>query len=693
MTQPLPPTPPPPPSADPVGAAAARVEQALGDGDLEAARVTLEAAQVRYGDDPRLHEMRHRLDELERVVRRPEVEARVGVARDRLQTADYPGALEALQAARALAPDDAEVRALLERTEKAAVRHAEALERQQAVVDAVDEVRLRLHAGDATGARDRLREAAALHGRHDAFERLQEEVGQALAAERLARARKHRQEARQRFEAEDWRGAVDQARRALVLEPGEATAESLRQRAQAELDRLEGARVHEQAVAEAVADVERLITAHELPRARRRLREAIDQLGEVPALQELAGRIDDETKDHRFRQRVEWAERRANEAESLIAEAGRRSLGGDFAGAVERLERARELDPSHPEIDERLATAREALARHRADDARVAERKAATLRISGLLDALELDLADGMLRQALRKFGQDERLTALGVRLAELRRAEAETPKTLRPADVAGLSPSVRATILERQRALAAAYPWRQAFAYPLRGRALGLLATVAAFLLVADLVGLLAATFAPPWLATAWTTLGWSAVAALAALVLAPAIARDTVAGGTALPPKPWARGVGELVLGACVVTLVLGPLLVVLAARPWTGLPSADGWLGWIGLAALLWLGAIVGVVLLAAGASFGPSVLARLGGHLGALRRDLGSVLVVADAVFVLLGLLFVARFAVVPVIWWLGALPSAVGAAYLVLVAPHLAGVLLRRARLQWAELYA
>ncbi len=611
-----------------------------------------------------------------------------------ISKARYDAALEWLEQAALLAPEDAEVRQLLAQTERASRRHHAALERHRAATEWGRKIEALIEAGELEAARAQLREAGLELGRHDVLAALEERLAEREDAARHDLATELADKARALFDAGDQRGALKVAEQSLRFAPVPA-ADEVRAQARAELDREAEQRQYRQAVAEVAGDVERLLDARELVRAGQRLRQAIDQLGNHESFPELEKRIDRAKSDLHFRQRVEWAERRSREADGLIEEASRLSLKGAYGEAVEKLEKAHELDPSRPDLDDRLDTARAAHQRQLAQRRRAEEIGHRIAEVRSHLDGLRLDDAEKAIRQCVRDYGEPERFASLTTRLERLREVERSDPAPLvaRPPAVgthakASVDRRTEAEMLRRQQVLAAAYSWKQTFLFPFRGFALTACGILFAVLVLLDLLA------AIPRVGFAFDILSMLVLIAAAGLV--PHVVRTTAGGRNLLPPwdelaEParWGRDLlrfgGLLGIGGL-------PLIVMLLTRPWHGGPGeGSGILTWLGVAIFAWLGAAFLVPAAGAVETFGYRHAPRLSHHARAVTAGGTDALVAIDVVF-LLGLLAVVR-ALVPVASWLLMPVSRALTVYGLLLAPHLIGVLVRRHRLELGKIYS
>ncbi len=614
------------------------------------------------------------------------VAALVGEAQRAISKARYDAALELLQQAALLAPEDGEIRQLVAQTESASRRHRAAVARHQAIVEWARKIEALIEQGELETARAELREAVLELGRDDAFTALEQRLIQRETAARHSLAEELAGKARALLDAGDWRGAFKVAEQSLRFAPVPEAAET-RVQAKARLDEEAAQRQSVEAVEAARSHVERLLDARELALAGRRLREAIDQLGNHDQFDELSRRIDRAKTDLRFRQRVEWAERRAKEAEGLIAEAARLSLMGNHAGAARRLEAARELDPTHPDLDDKLATARAARERQVEHQQRAEQIRRRTAEIKSHLDALRLDEAEQAIRQAAREFDQPERFAALSTRLERLREVEHSGPP--QPAAGAALDRRTETEMLRRQQILAAAYSWKQTLLYPFRGFGGRAFLTLLATLVALDLLA------AIPRVGIAFSVL--RALVLIVALGFAPHILRTTVEGRNLLPdwseladPARWAR---DLLRATGLLALAGLPILLLLVSRPWHGTPgAASGPALWLVAALFAWLGAAFLVAAAGAGETFGHAQVPRLARHVRGLLAAGSEALLAIDGVFLLALLCVLLTFALGPSVPWLFLPLARALEVYGLVAVPHLIGVLVRRHRLELSKIY-
>lgn len=609
------------------------------------------------------------------------IEEAIRRARHETSRANYPGALAELESALKLSPQDPLLRDMLQQTTKAALRHEAAVERNRAVAQTAEGIGDLLDAGELDEAAAELREASLRFGNHKALQALRERLDERSREAELERTVAVVDQARAHLDAGKWQAAVRHAERVLRADPRNEEALEVRRLARAEIERQEARRQADLEIGQAVHDIERLIRAEEPERASRTLRQAVDRLGRHEEFDELARRLDQAKAELQAKKRLDWTQRRLKEAEDLVRQAGRSTLQGKHGEAIERLRRARELHPEHPEIEDMIEAARTAHERAQAERRRAESMEAAKAEIRQLLDALRLDAAAARLKAARARFGQaDAGLRSLATRLERLAAGTADAPSL----DAA--EPETEFEALERQRDLAAAYSWKQTALFAFRAE--GLRAFWGLFVLAVGLEALaavprLAAVCRPlrllvPCLALAWV----------------PVIVRESARGRNTLPP--WndlfdlRRRLADLALVAGILIVAGLPLAALVLARGWHGLFAAGT--GWWLAAFAGWLAAVTAVAASLAAGAFGATRALRLGGHVRALAASGGETLVTADLVFATVLALVILRATFLPYIPWMGS-PLAAGIeAWALITVPHLVGVVARRHHLELARLY-
>ncbi len=665
-----------------------RIDARLEAGQLDQAKQLLAAAQAALGELPQLHSLQERIVEVETLASPKPVDTLVRQAQEEVNRANYEQALHLLSQASLLRPGDATLLELKEKTEKAALRHHEAQARQRAILSTAEEIGNLLSDRQLSTARHRLQEAGIEFGRHNALLALHQRLAslEEEAAEHRIRTLEGRLTAL--AEAGNWRGTRQEAEKLLRLAPDHARGQALLDEARQQVERQESQRHYRSALEAAKQDIERLLTAKEVQRAAQRLQEAIATLGRDPAFDELQARIHRARSDHQFRQRVEWAERRANEAEGLIQEANRLSLQGSFGEAVQRLEAAQELDPSHPDIPDKLATAYAARDRQLKERRRFEALSANLQDIQGHLDALRLDQAGLLIARTRQEFDAEEQLLPLIQRYEKLRAAEQVSARLsqLAPEDV---TPRATMTLLRDRQDVWIAYSWKQALLFPFRGQGPALLTLLVLGLIALE--GLSTLT----WVGPIFAALRLAVPMLL--LALAPALSRATVGGQNHLPDllelmrdKRW---LGDAFRLYALGLLLLTPALLWILSRAWHGqLSDTAGPFGWWVVCILLWPACALGITALGAAATFGDDQLFRLGSHSKALLSMPSSGLLLSHGLFIVGLAILLLRAVVVPPLPWLGIPLQAMLETYALLTLPHLVGSLMRRRGVDLAKLY-
>lgn len=658
------------------------MEIALEEGDLDVAERLLTQALPRFGRRPELESLGRRIQEVKHLARQPTIDSLVKQSQECIRLADYDGATAFLRRATSLAPHDDALKGLLSQTEKAAARHAAAVDRQNAVGEAGRDVERFLNENDVAAARTRLAQARAELGRHTVFDQAEARIEATLRGALDAEVADHIHRASRLRADRDWQGVLSHAEAAASLEPDNADAARLKAEAEQALLLLENQRHLKESVESVVQDVERLIDAGELGRAEQRLDQAKEQLGQHDAFDGLARRLDQGKKAKDVERKSEWAERRGKEAEAMLQEAVRDALGGRYPDALTKLDAAQRLDPTLEEdIVGRRRDYRAALQRQRAQESRAAAFDAALKAVDGALDGLDLDRAAELLEQARRRFPepeQDSRLQLLEERLAGLR-LDAGSFDLPTPETVPSLGLAAKQAIRERESSAARAYSWKQALLYPLRSPAAlttGALLSAAVSLVALHLPAILLIL---PLGASWWAT-------RCAASTLDPRQKPD--------PSSRWNGPIpGDLGTALLPTLAALLPFVPIFALR--SGLGAVPTF-WWAATALLLWLGALAWTLSLGVGAAFGPRHARRLVRHGQALRPGAaagGPFWVVVNLVFLCAATAILIRGAVVPEAPLVGIPAVAALEAYSLLLCAHLVGWMLRSRRLDWATIYA
>jgi len=418
--------------ASALAAHANRVEEMLGAGQLDQARLGIESAMADVGRDEALDSLLERLVAAEAT----QAESLGRQAEAAILDGDPEAAVLAVQQAIALCPDNDALRALLKRAE-------DACERWRQLAAAVAEIESALGRQDLPASRDALDRALGCFGNDPALEgarkRVESAERQATAREvsgLVSLARKHLDEGRHPDAREaaarayellpaSWEVAaaladIKAAEEKRAAEARAAEESRLAAERAAEEERVAAERAAEQRRAdvqraEAAGKIREQVSSGELEAAGRALAEIRASLGEWPDLAAVGQELD--------RARVRQREERTS---ALLVEARRLADERDFEEAEARLGEADVLSPRDGRVLQATVEVRAKARKHRDQQERaraVADEVAA---IGVALDAGELGKAAAQFDAAIRKLGDRPELAAMRRRLHEARRAEHE---------------------------------------------------------------------------------------------------------------------------------------------------------------------------------------------------------------------------------------------------------------------------
>lgn len=385
-----------------LAAHARRVEGLLDAGQLELAREGLEAALSEVGRDEALDALLERLAAAEEA----QVAALRRQAEEALAAGQPGGAIEPIQQAVALRPDEESLRQLLRQAEAA-------VERGRRLAAALPEIEAALGDRELRTARTALERAGDELGPDPALAALGERLAALLAAEVGAL----RERAGVALAAGDPDAALAAVEEALALGAEDGELQRLARQAAA-------ARERRRAAAEAAAEVAAALQAQDLAAARGRLDDALARLGEDAALVEA-------------RQEVERAEAgaRVARARRLLAQAKEHLESGRLDEARVAAEQALALRPDDLAAaavlaDVKAAADELAVERRAAEERQAAERRLAEAR-AGALEEIRRLLGEGLLpaaaeaaRAARASHGDWPELEALEQELGEARQRQ-----------------------------------------------------------------------------------------------------------------------------------------------------------------------------------------------------------------------------------------------------------------------------
>jgi len=419
--------------------AAARVRELLAEGRLDEAAQQLDAACEAAGETAELAEVRAELAGARQKEARRRVRALLREAARCVEQNAFPAAIEHLEEAAALAPDDEEIPAILAKTRQAQAEYEEAQRRQAAVQAAVKEVRFLLQGGRLDAAEERLARALVECGDAMELSALRQRLGALRLQEREAHVKLLLREAAGCVEAFHFAEAITKLEEALRLKPGDATLLEIQGKMQTAWREHEEAERRRRAREEAAAGIERLLEAGDLDRAALRLEACASHLGEEGPLAGLRGRVEAAVTAQRAEE-----ERLA----FLVSEARRALAAQDPDRALPLLEEATGLRVASPEVTVLLAEAQAQLNRLSEQRKRMQELLEAAATVELRLQTGELDEAERVLALAEKMFGGEAAIRGLRLRY-EHQRARSRELRL--------------AALLEQARAMAAAEQFEKA--------------------------------------------------------------------------------------------------------------------------------------------------------------------------------------------------------------------------------------
>lgn len=419
--------------------AAARVRELLAAGSLDEAASELETAREVAGETAELGALRQELAE----ARLRENQRRVRVLlRDAARFVEqnaFPSALERLEEAAGLAPDDQEIPSILAKTRQAQSEFLEAQRRQAAVGAAVKEVRFLLQSGRLDAAEERLARALVECGDAMELSALRQRIGAIRFQEREAHVKLLLRDAAGCVEAFHFAEGVAKVEEALRLKPKDTTLLEILGKMQTAWREHEGAERRRRVRVEAAAGIEQLLASGDLDRAVRRLVAFSSYLGDEGPLSTARERVEAAVSaQHAEEEKLAF----------LVGEARRALAMQDPEHALPLLEEATGLRAASPEVTVLLAEAQAQQARLVEHRKRMQELLEAAATVELRLKTGELDEAERALTLAEKMFGGEAAVRGLRQRYDQ-QRANAKVLRLV--------------TLLEEARALTAAEQFEKA--------------------------------------------------------------------------------------------------------------------------------------------------------------------------------------------------------------------------------------
>lgn len=307
----------------------------------------LEANLTRLGEDPRFDSLRQEINQAMALrKRRQQVYELLDQAQQLYQQKNLSAALKVLHQALEIDPSHESARALESSIEKAVTDQR--LNQQLGAVEKQVEKALKNH--DLKAAERGLNRARQVLGSLPQLDTLELKIE--AARDELRREQVHAllEESRQLTASTRLEDARDRAKAALEIDPQHAEARRTLQQVEALIEARDKERQREEALRQALAQIEQLIAAEKLAEADSALFRADKQFGEDSRLKAVRGKLD--------QRHLEQKQRNIKE---LLAEAARTSSQGQHDEALDLLRRVLILDAEHAEAKaeiERLEAAK-----------------------------------------------------------------------------------------------------------------------------------------------------------------------------------------------------------------------------------------------------------------------------------------------------------------------------------------------
>jgi serine/threonine protein kinase len=388
--------------------AAAQIDLLLDAGDLSRAEQALETALHEYGEHEILSGVHIKLETLLRRAREKEVKALLRKATAHVEENRFPEAIECLEKAGELAPEDGTIRSILVKTRQAHREYQAELQRATAVAAAVKDVRGYLHAGRIDMAEAKIHDTVTRWGESSELRPFTERIATLRQREREARVKLLLREATACIEEFAFAEGITKVEEALLLDPDDPALAEIMSKMKTAQREHEAEQRRAKAAADAAAGVEKLIAEGRLERAEQRLSSAIQQLGETGPLLEAQSHL------HEVMAARREAEERIEEA---VGSARTLMALQDFDRAIEVLRRAGE---DHEEVRTLLDEAEAARAKLQVERRRGQEIAEATSVIEAQIKAGDLEEASRTLTLAEKLYGNEPVIKSLRRRVEQL---------------------------------------------------------------------------------------------------------------------------------------------------------------------------------------------------------------------------------------------------------------------------------
>ena len=382
-----------------VAEAVSVIEELIEKGNLEEAEHHVEMALGRLSGATELEGIQEWIHQLQRERRQAELRKLIEEAAAATQVGEHRRAVEHLEEAVELDPEDAEARRRLESARAAVARQEEEEKRAAALATAVKEVESLLTSDRFDDARARLQALVREVGEVEAIQNVMVRIDAAETTWRRAAVAALVRRGETLLGAGKLSEAVVAFEEGLRLQPEDGAAKSGLAQAREMVDEQRIQEAKGKAVAEVVAVVEDLIEKGDLDKA---------EVHVTTALGPLAGATEIEVIQERIASLRR--ERREAEVRNLMKEAEAATERGEHRQAVDQLEEAVRLAPRDAGALRNLESARAALARDEEEKRRAAVAATVLIEVEALLVDERFDDARERLEATVNEVGEVEAL-------------------------------------------------------------------------------------------------------------------------------------------------------------------------------------------------------------------------------------------------------------------------------------------
>lgn len=375
------------------------IQLALDSDDFACARDLLGVAREQCGELAQFDILATRIQEAEQRKLESDVLSLLSEARAMADENRYEEAIDTLEHALALRPQDDGIRRALAATQRAQKRWERERELQRAATEAATRIHELLEGGKLAEAEHELGVACEAFGETAELAALHEAVAQARHKEIRKQVRSLLRDAARSVEQNAFTDAIEQLQAALALAPDDPEIPDLLARTRQAYGEFEDEQRRRAAVSAGVKEVRFLLQSGRLDAAEERLARALVECGEAAELSALRQRITT----------VRQQEREAH-VKLLLREATGCVEAFHFPEAVAKVEEALRLKPGDPTLIEIQGKMRTAWREHETTVRRGRIREEAAASILSLVDSGDVERAVRRLEALTNHLGEDDSL-------------------------------------------------------------------------------------------------------------------------------------------------------------------------------------------------------------------------------------------------------------------------------------------